>query len=574
MFNHKSSGELVRISDKVRFFWTKVRAEPSQNSLPTFLDILLIMLPLLAALAIVVIVYQTRSSQIQEDRKKFMSLREQEGTLQQELSNIAAATALSDAELATPHPTIQDRDFQVIGEHANVSWTFKPDDTRDPAARTSIAYMIEVVKVRVKTIGGGVGDCDAATDFFGCKLGVGKRFMATDDKLHTSRVPPDEHTLAPAIYAWRVRAVPYGTIVIEKSESGDGVDDSASLSNWSAYGSFTVYKSILDRIADTHHVRVGTNLEQNTQFGRRDPQGLPTGFDVSLIFGLIEGCMQLDGNKLASNPACQSYLDNQLSYLRDQLILLIPESKKHKQPPPNCKPDGTLTDPKSPNLCVEFVPVRKWNAWQDALRRKDIDIMVGGVTAAAAREGSGLRFTRGYLKYQSRLYVHSGDASTIGEWIARSRKVGVIEASSNQILLNEIKLLHDPEKGSPCRICPMTYSSSPGLEAAMDRGELDGVLLDDTFVESHAGWKPLDISGEEVAWQNYVKHFLGYRGREEIAVAVAVDGLAEPEGSASLFSKLDEELDSHGPAGPYLPKLCELFWRPGNSSSYKCGELK
>jgi ABC-type amino acid transport substrate-binding protein len=378
-----------------------------------------------------------------------------------------------------------------------------------------------------------------------------------------------------------VRAVPSGTIVTEsESRGGDGgapsgraqADEPAHLSEWSAYGSFTVYGTILSRIEATRRIRVGTNLEQNTQFGRRQSDGRPGGFDVSLIYALVEGCMRIKDHTLNLNPACQSNLEDSLRF--EEKRKANPRSAADL-PAWRCQSDKTAPD----HPCVEFVPIRKWNAWQDALRRKDIDLFIGGVTAARARQGSGIRFTSGYLQYRSRLYIHGGESyvagSGLSSWLTRDRKVGVIDASSNQALLHEIILVHDAGKNEAAkrespRIDPRPPSLTfPALEAAMDRGEIDGVILDETFVNAHPDWLAVDLKSEEPeAWKNYLAHFIGERKKEEISIAVADNGPIEPQ---ALFMRLQQVLDTSFVTKSYLPRLCKVFW--DNTSGYSCGGL-
>jgi ABC-type amino acid transport substrate-binding protein len=414
---------------------------------------------------------------------------------------------------------------------------------------------------------------DVGEDFFSAGR-KRQRFMATDDQLHTSRIPPDDqHVLLPGEYAWRVRAVPHNTIVPENSnlptvgeiDSSDDADAEPGISDWSGYGSFSVYRSILDRIVTTGRVRVGTNLEQNTQFARRK-DGDPWGFDISLVRWLIEGCTQVkdvggkNGQRLAPNldAGCKAGPP------------ATTQNRKCEAAPSNGHPA---------HLCVEFVGVPRWSAWQDALRRKDIDVFVGGTTAAAAREGSGLYFTPGYLWFNSRLYLHERDFtnpnSGIGPWLTRVRKVGVIESSSSLVLLQEIKKEYDSDSG-PTRIEPKEYSSYPGLEAAMDRGEIDGMIVDDTFVSRHPDWKSFALKTlEPEAFARYAANFLGKWKDEQISMAVAVDEEGRSSSDGSLLALLSQLLNGSQPVitKTDLPKLCKIFW-PTNTSSYTCGEVR
>src|SRR6185437_12886484 len=123
---------------------------------------------------------------------------------------------------------------------------------------------------------------------------------------------------------------PYNTVVPGADEpSGDFDIDQPGVSEWSGYGSFTVYHSILDRISKTRHVRVGTNLEQNTQFARRK-DGEPWGFDIALVKGLVEGCIEIRNHTFVakSDQDCNAFLARQRAALQPP-------------PPANARPAGT-----------------------------------------------------------------------------------------------------------------------------------------------------------------------------------------------------------------------------------------
>jgi len=215
--------------------------------------------------------------------------------------------------------------------------------------------------------------------------------------------------------------------------------------------------------------------------------------------------------------------------------------------------------------------------WQEAVRRKHVDVFVGGVTAGDAREGSGMYFTPGYLRFKSRLYIHQrdfGKGAGIQPWLTRDRKVGVIEASSSLALLEEIKKIYDTPKEFT-KLEPIEFSSFPGMEAAMDRGVIDGMIVDDTFVSGHPDWNSLDLETlEKVAWERYAKRFLGSRKTEQISMAVAVDEKSQ----SSLFSILTQLLDGHHPdiTQNHLGKLCGIFWEPAipgkTDAGFHCGE--
>src|SRR5262249_6698153 len=148
--------------------------------------------------------------------------------------------------------------------------------------------------------------------------------------------------------------------------------------------------------------------------------------------------------------------------------------------------------------------------------------------AAGSREGRGLVFTRGYLTFQTELYANSLDVEqhkTLASWLSRDRKVGVIEASSNAQLLTYITKgkLRTANKE---KLCPVTYRSFPAMESAMDHGEIDAVLIDDTFIDEdftthHHDWRRIDDFVTEAAsgFQEYRQKFLMSQGpKERVAI--------------------------------------------------------
>jgi ABC-type amino acid transport substrate-binding protein len=525
---------------------TKGPPEPPLRS-ANFVDILILVVILVTAILIASIIYDSSlRSQVKTDEEQTRALREKVATLQEQLGDTVAANHLAASETSVPHPVIQDRDSQGIGGHTTVAW-----DYENHFSGRYINFEMELVKLGPTAV-----NCGQFSGTLEC--GQPTRFITSDGMNHTSRIPTDlKDTLKPGTYAWRVAPVPTGTVVNEDIEK----DDLNRLSDWSDYGSFTLFPLLIDRIASTNVIRVGTNLEQDTRFSHREHDGNVTGFDINLIHTLIEQCVALD--KKTSPP--KLFFDR--AQCNNHITKAVSSGQDLTAPTPRCSPAER-------QLCVTLVPIQKWGDWQSALKRKEIDLFIGAVTAATFREKSGILFTPGYLHYSSRIFGHAADVLTapdLHSWLRSPRRIGVIESSTNEYLLNQLmkdtglkrqKLTEHLEK--------YVFPSFPAMEHAMDRGELDAILIDETFVE-HDDWKPLEGLRGTLAWQDYVKNYLGRYPNEQVSIAVAVAGDRSHRSrqTGDLYSVLDEALAPKSPVKAlYLPKLCEAFWR--NTTSYSC----
>jgi ABC-type amino acid transport substrate-binding protein len=480
-------------------------------------------------------------SQISVDDAQERQLREEVSAIRQRISDSKDARSRAEAELRVPHPILTDRDANVIGNHTNVSWNYLENNGKH------VSYELQLNRLKLSQ------KCDANRDLLGCNNGT--RFIATDPVNQTSRIPPDNDVLlTPGTYAWRVAAVPIGAAAEQNTEH----DDPKRLSDWSAYATFSIQPSIMMRILSTGHIRVGTNLEQNTHFARRARDGRITGFDVSLIDALLEGCLHRQ-----IQPVERLFLDE--GQCRDYI-------KKRLPGDPHFFQGGSCQESSSDanQLCYDLIPVAKWVDWEGALRRKEIDLFIGGVTASVGREGRGISFTRPYLTFQSKIYVRTtdlkGGRSSLGMWLTRDRLVGAVSGSSNEFLLNEIIAQRKKNKTRPQIKKPdQTFRTYPALESAMDRGELDGILIDETFAD-HDDWTPLaDLSQTEPkAYSSYIKTFVGSRfGTEQIAIAVAADN----PGTDNLSQILNREIQTLDTQG-FISTLCNEFWP--ESSGYRC----
>jgi hypothetical protein len=209
-------------------------------------------------------------------------------------------------------------------------------------------------------------------------------------------------------------------------------------------------------------------------------------------------------------------------------------------------------------LCVQFVPVGRWGDWKSRLSSKDIDLFVGGITRADAREGKGIQFTTGYLTYGSRLYKRPdriNERTTIEAWTRIPRKVGVIADSTNEVLLDKLiasGAFRDLSKSRP------PIGSFPELERALDSGSVDGIIIDDTFVPKDDNWVAVEIPDDSRGRKAYLNEFIQIssnsqtRIREQIAIATVWDA---PHADNSLLTALNQALTN--PAlHKYLNGLC------------------
>jgi ABC-type amino acid transport substrate-binding protein len=483
-----------------------------------------LLLVLVAMLAISLYVASGYHREVISARRNVSELNEEEATLKQRIEVAERIKRLNALDDAAPHPKEVVKDQSFIGQHVNIAWDYEVGKVNK-----NFGYEIELYRNRVN--GNSPPDCPSSeptsppeTFWKGCPGPI--YFVATDPNSMTSRIPADvAETLSPGMYSWRV--APVG--INSRLHSADPLQ-------WSAFGSFTVDRSILERIRRTNHIRVGTNFAQDSPFSRLGNEWQELGFDIELIRTLIEGCTRLEKGAIVYRAAdCDRYLS------------AVP----HPKPP--CIGD---------HLCVQFVPVGRWGDWKSRLSSKDIDLFVGGITRADAREGKGIQFTTGYLTYRSKLYKRPeriNERTTIAEWTRVPRKVGVIADSTNEELLDKLiasGTFRDLSKSSP------PISSFPELERALDNGAVDGIIIDDTFVPKDDNWVSVEIPQDSSGWKAYLDEFIQIsrdprtRIREQIAIATVWD---TPQADNSLLTALNQALTN--PAlRKYLNSLCRSTW--------------
>lgn len=458
-----------------------------------------------------------------DERRQVQQRKEEEATLRFDLNALDQARLLARSEQNMPHPTLPDRDARFIGGHVTVSWSYANDQ-----AQKYIAYEVELTPFELferypPAVDAG-SECER---FIHPTIGRPFSFVATDPENRSTRIPPiSECTLRPGRYLWRVAAAPPGAAVQE--------DDLKRLSQWSGYARFTLDASVNSRIVRTQLVRVGVNLEQGSFLARPESNGQVNGVEMHLVRWLIGNCLSIKAGRLFESCTGSPF----------------PISRQGIDP--ICPAPGSAD-----NVCAEFVETHKWENWETALSRKEIDIFVGSVTRARYREREGVGFSRGYLTYRTRLYTHRSDrAQSLTSWLSLKRTVGVIKGTSNETLLEAIRA-HLPIAGLRDKIRVQSFASFPQMEDAMDLGQIDGVLIDEIFVERE-NWTPLADAIPPAAWRNYQGSFLGHE-QEQIAIAVAQEDAANS--GPSLLSLINDALAGRV-THRYMSSLCHNFW-PG-----------
>jgi hypothetical protein len=525
---------------------TTTKAKPSTAR---FFDlIVLVFLFILTLASLSFIYYRGLEGEVEGAERAVRSLRERDATLQEKLDNTMAMAQLDEADTRVPHPALLDRNANFIGDHADVSWTY---DTKSD--RNYISYEVELWRNQPGKCslpkGAEKNNSKSTNQLFwiGCSNGPLK-FVASDPSSFSSRIPPNlDDELQSGNYSWRVAPIRVASTVVPED------NDTELLSDWSELSSFNIHRSLLHRITETHIVRVGTHFEQDTHFSRRDEGGREVGFDISLVRILVEGCLELTESAIRYNaPECAK-------------AVAAARAVNFK----NGIADSTCRPSDNPNkLCVKFVPVGSWGKWESILKRKEIDLFIGSVTRAAARERAGILFTNGYLNYQTKLYAHKTDLArqslALSTWLSKDRVVGVIESSTNEYLLDHLK-----EEDFKSKLHKLSFRSYPALESAMERGDLDGIIIDDSFVsKKQTDWVSIPDLVKTNAWRTYTSEYVGPQPDggppvEQIAIATIQD---ETDSNGGLYSALQTALKKNEIRAILLPALCQTFLASSNDS--------
>jgi ABC-type amino acid transport substrate-binding protein len=477
-------------------------------------------------------------SDVRRDQAQLRRLKERDATLREQLAETTRAERLDEANDKVPHILPESLDNHFIGDHVTVSWQYS---TVDVAKYTT--YAIELQRVSPKN------PCIAANsdDYLSCKNGP-VVFTATDPINQTTRIPPiDDKRLEPGTYIWRVASVPLASTLAETDH----------LSSWSPYAIFDLYRSSDERVSLTNTMRVGTNLEQNTRFSHIDPSGAIVGFDIALLYAVVDGCLTNDREHrriVFAEASCRAVAARPIEDLL----------KGHFPNQPCTR--------SAPTICVTLVPVRKWSDWETALRRREIDLFIGSVTRARGRQNGGIRFTSGYLPFNSDLYalpsnIPSEDAS-IRQWLHnRHRTIGVIDHSTNEILLDALMKEADAREASDTpRITKKAYASFPDLERALNESQVNAALIDETLVDDPR-WKRIPGIREENAFQQTYTSFIG-SSKEEAAMATIADR-ATGDASEGVYAAIQSALKEDLIKERLIPSLCQQFWPP-HAARFRC----
>jgi hypothetical protein len=196
--------------------------------------------------------------------------------------------------------------------------------------------------------------------------------------------------------------------------------------------------------------------------------------------------------------------------------------------------------------------------WKDKLQSKDIDLYIGTLTKAVAREEgaddaqtsqwhhAGMKFSTGYLQYSSQLLVDSTDACANIKCLAdQLARIGALEGSTNLKLANT--LIQTSGLGT---LKVVAFQSPADIESAHEKGEIRAVLIDNVLKPEmgleHA--RILTDLSSQPGWKQYLRSYIGEK-REQFAIAVGLDlGASKDEHHQSLWEGLLRTLESSAQA--------------------------
>jgi ABC-type amino acid transport substrate-binding protein len=397
------------------------------------------------------------------------------------------------------HLGVPRRDAQLVGPHVDLEWKYNGHSP-------FLTYVVEIANKKQS----GLQMCNR-DPHVACTLDKYQscRFVATDPAgQHTQILGAKVGRLA-GDYLWRV-------VPARRANSASNNCDVDQVADWSQFRMFTVFPSIRDRIRTTGNILVGTTYSEDARFSTIGEDGYPRGNDVDLIQVLIEGCLTLTGVEqwpLFDARACR----DAVSQYKDHYV----RSERDGQLRVSVKPFPTVQD------------------GLEALGRREIDVFIGSLTKARKRERGPILFTDGYYPFETRLYARRETGkSTLWEWAAKKETLGVINNSSNHWLatfLTSERILKD-------RLTLVTFDDFPTLESAFDRGEVDGVLLDDVLSNELNDAVALEGLKDTDAWKSYHDdaNALGLK-TEQFAIAVVMDTDVASQQS-SMISRLVDKL--------------------------------
>jgi ABC-type amino acid transport substrate-binding protein len=417
-------------------------------------------------------------------------------------------------KLRFPVPELPRADDQIIGNHVDLKWESSVADSGQD-------YVIEVTMITGKSerMPIGIPCLYPATE----SLAQRSRFQATP------KDPVESGT-----YIWRIGV---GNLH-RASGTGDNRNPQEApcpqddrIRTWSDYSKFTVYRTQKERLMDTGEVLVGTTFQLGP-FSALGSDGKPAGFEMDLIQAIIQECIvrRIDKDANAAivydNTGCKRRIDEDISRFT------LGDSKRSEG---SERPRTVLCETGDCPLHARIIELRLDDNWQTKLRDRNLDLYLGTLTRAKSREKGDVRFTSGYLAYDSELLTNNEEGDRGLEILKENKTVGVLENSTNQWLADEL------HKDFP-KLSIRQFSSLAALEGAFEQKEIDLVVVDDILQWSKRR-KDLVVKGlqKSNAWTRYMR-LLGYPA-EKFGIAVADDVKDEENRKDELRHALNEALN-------------------------------
>jgi len=405
---------------------------------------------------------------------------------QNELTQLRKATDV-------PQPVLPGADEEIIGDRLDFKWEY--GNHNDTA--TYVLQLMRVNNTQSLTLASRPeGRLQVSTiELPGGQLCT---FGATEAADQESRFPQSNRaSLAEGTYVWRVA---FGTLV-NHSDVESCVDDH-QIRSWSLFRKVTLYPSTLARTMATREILVGTRFIQDIPFSRVAESGQPTGFDMDLINVLVEGCLVFDSSRgmRYDAAACKTSVNIALGNMRNGGRSSLASAPDH--------------------FHARIVPIAAGVDWREILQRRNIDLYMGAVTRAKERERGGIKFTDGYLVYQTEFLVDKNEGcSRISCLSGKRATIGVVAQTTNEWLANELKNQKETEN---LKVVP--FKSFPQLQAAFEKQDVTAVIADGIMKSTMGLTDPrsLDDLQHTNGWKAYLSNRLGY-SREEFGIAVISD---------------------------------------------------
>jgi ABC-type amino acid transport substrate-binding protein len=496
-----------------------------------------------AVLAYAGIAVQARKSDVEQRSKKYAdSIASTEAKLQ-ELDKAHSEGGSFEEPLGLLSPA---DDSHLISSAPYLEWSYMSHSDK-------MNYRVEVISLKGNAET--ADNCDGRAWTFFATEPAAQRTQILSCEAASSSLPSSALglVLSPGEYLWRVQPAK-----VSIDELGN--ETVSSLGDWSEFSSFSLYQSISQRILLTGRVLVGTAYSANPGFSGLDSASRLAGHDIDLIRLLIKGCLTrspslhtIDYDK----KRCDDTIETYISLCRPRTNRASRQCSAFLE---ECKPN---------ELCPAFRLFPSASEGLQALGRREVDVFVGSLTRAKSRQNTyDVRFTNGYYSFDSKLYGKNvAPGTTIKEWLETdNRTIGVVENSTNNWLATELA----SEAMKDHTISVVRFRSVPELEDAFDRGEVDGVLMDEVKRPSTSGMQEIKGITSSDAWRKFKKQ-IGFEGSEQFAIAVAAsegEDLSAPcdfqvnwvfkrlgrfDSSNSLFCPLEHGLEDNYPgklAGP------------------------